>query len=170
LKYFPNLSSERQQRRAMILRLVYFVLAFFMLVHPSDGEEQKGFSLRIENIDRAILLDLPLKKGEYFYLHYIHSSDQTPIRDTFQISAEGQLVLIEEAFLWYGAGLEFQNHNDIQITLDEKWSKVQLNRAFPELVIRVGRVAGQRFIYRDRFIHLNHLVRPGECIILSVGR
>ncbi len=142
----------------MVLRLVCFALVFFMMVLPSEGEEQTE------------LLHLPFKKGEYFYLQYVHSSDQTPIRDTFQISAEGQLVLIEEAFLWYGAGLEFQNHSDIQITLGEKWSKVRLNRVFPELAIRVGRVAEQQFIYRDRIIHLNHLVNPGGCIILSVGR
>lgn len=154
----------------MILRPVFFVLVFFIIALPSDGEEQKDFSLRIENIDRAELLNLPFKKGEYFYLQYIHSSDHTPIQDTFQISPEGQLVLIEEAFRWYGAGLEFQNHNDIQITLDGKWSRVRLNRVFPELVIRVGRVAEQRFVYQGHIILLDHLVRPGECLILSVGR
>jgi len=141
-----------------------------MAALPSEGEEPKDFSLRIENIDRTELLQLPFKKGEYFYFQYIHSSDHTPIQDTFQISPEGQLVLIEEAFLWYGAGLEFQDHNDIQVTLDGKWSRVRLNRVFPELVIRVGRVAGQRFVYQNHTIPLDHLARPGECLILSVSR
>lgn len=141
-----------------------------MLALPCHGEDGKDISLRIEKIDGSELLRLPLKQGEYFYLHYTHSSDRTPIQDTFQISPEGQLVLVEEAFLWYGAGLEFQGQNSIQIIFDGKWSRVRLNRIFPDLVIRVGRVAEQRFLYRGQSIHFDQLAKPGECLLLSVSR
>lgn len=141
-----------------------------MLAVPCDGEDQSEVSLWIEKIDGSELLRLPLMKGERFYLQYIHSSDQTPVLDTFQIGLEGQLVLIEEAFRWYGAGLEFRDYRDSRIIFDGKWSRVRLNRIFPELVIRVGRVAQQRFIYRDRSIPLDRLAKPGERLVLSVSR
>lgn len=134
-----------------------------------SAENGSTFSLRLEvSESRKVLLDLSVNPGDEFYIHYIHSSDKTPVRDTFRINEEGQLILIEEAFLWHGAGLEFQSHGDIHLAFDGKWSKVRLNRFFPELVIRVGRIAKQRLIFKDRSIYLDSLVRPGESIILSI--
>jgi hypothetical protein len=153
----------------MFIRGVFFVLILFSFGLAVDGESQTAFSLRIQNFEGANLLTLPIDTGDRFYIHYIHSSDKTPVRDTFQIDDAGLLVLVEEAFLWYGAGLEFQNHHGIQLAYDGKWSTVRLNRVFPELVIRVGRVAEQRLILKNQSINFDRLARPGERLILSVN-
>lgn len=154
----------------MFIRRVFFVLILFTFGLAVDGEGQTAFSLRIQNFEGANILTLPIDAGDRFYIHYIHSSDKTPVRDTFQVDDAGQLVLIEEAFLWYGAGLEFQNHHGIQLAYDGKWSTVRLDRVFPELVIRVGRIAEQRLILKHQSINFDRLARPGERLILSVNR
>jgi hypothetical protein len=159
----------RAKRKEMFIRRIFFVLILFTFGLSAGGEGQTAFSLRIRNFEGANLLTLPIHTGEQFYIHYIHSSDKTPVRDTFQIDDAGQLVLVEEAFLWYGAGLEFQNHHGVQLAYDGKWSTVRLYRVFPELVIRVGRVAEQRLILKDQSIRFDRLARPGERIILSVN-
>jgi len=154
----------------MFIRRVFFLLILFTFGLAADGEGQAAFSLRIQNFEGADILTLPIHTGDHFYIHYIHSSDKTPVRDTFQIGEAGQLVLVEEAFLWYGAGLEFQNHHGIQLAYDGKWSTVRLNRVFPELVIRVGRIAEQRLILKNQSINFDRLARPGERLLLSVTR
>ncbi len=150
------------------LGVIFFILGVACL---SYGERDVQFSLRLESFGEGkTLLDYPVNPGEEFCLHYTHSSDKTPIRDTFRVDHEGRLILIEEAFLWYGAGLEFLNHRESQITREGKWTKVRLNRVFPKLVIRVGTVAKQRLIFKDRSVPLDTLVKPGEGIVLSITR
>jgi hypothetical protein len=160
--------STKATRKEMFIRRIFLVLILFTFGLSAAWEGQATFSLRIRNSEGAALLTLPIHTGEQFYIHYIHSSDKTPVRDTFQIDDEGQLILVEEAFLWYGAGLEFQNHPGVQLGYDGKWSTVRLNRVFPELVIRVGRVAEQRLILKDQSIRFDRLARPGERLILCV--
>jgi hypothetical protein len=161
--------STKATRKEMFIRRIFLVLILFTFGLSAGGEGQAAFSLRMRNFEGANLLTLPIHAGDNFYIHYIHSSDKTPVRDTFQIGEAGQLVLVEEAFLWYGAGLEFQNHPGVQLAYDGKWSTVRLSRVFPELVIRVGRIAEQRLILKDQSIRFDHLARPGERLILSVN-
>jgi hypothetical protein len=170
LTLIPSFSfSTKAKRKEMFVRQILLVFVLFILGLPAGGEGQTAFSLRIRDFEGANLLILPIHIGDQFYIHYIHSSDKTPVLDTFQIDDTGQLVLVEEAFLWYGAGLEFQNHPGVQLSYDGKWSTVRLNRVFPELVIRVGRIAQQRLILKDQSIRFDHLARPGERLILSVN-
>lgn len=152
-----------------LIRGFFFVLILLTFGLCGNGEGQTAFSLRIQNLEGAQIFALPIHAGDHFYIHYIHSSDKTPVRDTFQIGEAGQLVLVEEAFLWYGAGLEFQNHHGIQLAYDGKWSAVRLKRVFPELVLRVGRIAEQRLIFKDQSIRFDRLARPGDRLILSVN-
>jgi hypothetical protein len=158
----------RVKSKEMFFRRAFFMLVLFTFGLAGGGRGQTAFYLRIENLKRAEILNLPIQAGEHFRIYYIHSSDKTPVQDTFQIGKAGELVLVEEAFLWYGAGLEFQNHHGIQLAYHGKWSTVRLNRVFPELVIRVGRIAKQRLILKDQSIDFDRLANPGEPIILSI--
>jgi hypothetical protein len=152
--------------RSLIPILIVLILSTLCL-----AENDSTFSLRLEGSEgRKVLLDLPVNPGDQFYIYSIHSSDKTPIWDTFRIDEEGRIILIEEAFLWHGAGLEFQNHKDVQLVYGEKWIKVRLNRPLPALTIRVGRVAQQVFFFRDQSIRLDGLVKPGEGIIFFIAR
>ncbi len=153
----------------MFVWQIFLVSILFMFGLPASGEGQTAFSLQIRNFEGTTLLTLPIHIGDQFYIHYIHSSDKTPVRDTFQIDDTGQLVLVEEAFLWYGAGLEFQNHPGVQLSYDGEWSTVRLKRVFPELVIRVGRIAQQKLLLKNQSIRFDRLARPGERLILSVN-
>lgn len=152
-----------------MLYLSLLLILILSLSTPSLAEDTPSFFLRLERSKtREVLLDLPVTPGDPFSLRYIHSSDKTPVHDTFLIEKEGQLVLIEEAFLWYGAGLESQKHDGMEIVYDGQWTRVRLRRSFPELNIRVGRVANQILEFRNRSVPLNALVEPGENLHLSV--
>lgn len=152
----------------MFYRVVLVILTILICISV-HGEDGPPYLLRIERSgNRGVLMDLPVHGGDQFFIHYIHSSDKTPVQDTFLIERDGRLVLIEEAFLWYGAGLEFQKQEGMKMIYDGKWTRVQLYRPLPELVIRVGRVANQTFTFGDRSFPLTHLAKPGEGLLFSL--
>jgi hypothetical protein len=150
------------------------LLSFFPLAAPCHGDQGPSYLLRIEGSrNEEVLIELPVREGDRFSLAYIHSSDQTPVRDTFLIEKEGRLFLIEEAFLWYGAGLEFQQREGLKVVFDEKWTRIQLRRPLPDFRIRVGRVANQIVTFQGRSIPLSSLAKPGEGLsfsIIPIGR
>ncbi len=142
-----------------------------MFSFPPGGRGEEIFSLRVESGGPAtVLLETPVQSGDLFSFHYIHSADKTPVRDTFQVGEKGEIVLIEEAFLWYGSGLEFQDHAGAKIELDGRWTRVHLNRRWFSLPIRVGRVSQQTLILHSHSYRLDELAKPGEVVVLSICR
>jgi hypothetical protein len=153
----------------MLWPVVFLTLLTLFLPDPLAAQAPGPFFLRVEGgEERKLLLEFPVRSGEFFYFHYIHSSDQTPIRDTFRIGEEGKIILVEEAFLWYGAGLEFQAHGDVRVSHADRWTRVRLYRPFSSLPIRVGRIAEQTLIVQGQSIRLDQIGKPGECLTLSL--
>jgi hypothetical protein len=133
------------------------------------AENDHPFSIRVESLEREkILLDFPVKPGDRFYIHYIHSSDKTPVHDIFKIGVSGEMILIEENFDWYGAGLEFMNWEKASIHIEDGKIRVYLNRPFPFLRLRVGRVANHTLIFNGVAISLKDIARGGELLKIWV--
>lgn len=134
------------------------------------AENDFPFSIRVESLERKkILVDFPVKPGDRFYLHYIHSSDKTPVHDIFEIGVSGEMILIEENFDWYGAGLEFMNWEKASIMIEDGMIKVHLKRHLPSLHLRVGRVANHTFKFNGMVIPLNQIAKGGELLKIWVG-
>ncbi|MFC0558243.1 DUF1850 domain-containing protein [Halalkalibacter alkalisediminis] len=49
-----------------------------------------------------------LKAGDTFTIKWIHSVEKTPWRETYQLTDEGELLLIETVFQSFGAGVPHQ--------------------------------------------------------------
>lgn len=49
-----------------------------------------------------------LKAGDTFSLTWVHSVEHTPWRETYQLTDDGELELIETAFQSFGAGVPYQ--------------------------------------------------------------
>jgi hypothetical protein len=152
----------------MIFRFFILMILCGLSAFPQIGGAEDPFVLRVADFDGKKIVDFPLRAGDTFLIRYIHSSDGTPVRDTFRLGEGGQLILVEEAYLWYGAGLEFQKHDGVQWTSDGRWTKIRLDRILPELRLRIGRVAQQVLVLPDRVIPFDMLGRPGEGLIFEV--
>jgi len=149
---------------------VFLILLTLSPPAPLGAQVPGSFSLRVEGREeQKVLLEFAVQPGEFFFYQYIHSSDRTPVRDTFRIGEGGRIVLVEEAFLWHGAGLESQAHRDVQVSHADRWTRVRLNRVFPILPIRVGRIAQQMLIIQGKSLRLDQIGKPGECLILSLS-
>lgn len=144
--------------------LIVFYLCGFCIAEPPAP-----FSLRVESMERGkILLDLPVQSGDRFSIHYIHSSDKTPIHDIFEVGKNGEMILIEENYLWYGAGLECMNWEGVTVTMENKKTRVHLKRHFPSLHLRVGRIANHSLHLNGKAIPLLEIARGGELLKIWV--
>jgi hypothetical protein len=123
------------------------------------------YLLKVESLNTGkILFHCSLSAGDRFFIDYIHSSDKTPVQDIFEISGEGTLVLIEERFSWYGAGLEHLTWEKASVVYEKDCTRVLLHREFPSLRLRVGRVAQHRLTVRGTAIFLRDIARGGELL------
>jgi len=116
--------------------------------------------------DNSVLSEFTVSTGDRFYLDYVHSSDHTPIHDVFEVGRHGEIILIEEDFRWYGAGLEF--HPQADITFADEGTQVRLHRIFPNFLLRVGRIADQKISYRNTVISLKTLAQGGSLIRIRI--
>ena len=128
----------------VLKRLAWFI-AFAMIVSLNSAPTAVGAAgMQLEVVRVAsgrVLWEHSIQEGDRFTIDYRHSSDHTPVHDIFQIAGEGKIVLIEEDYQWYGAGLEF-NPAAADISFADKETRVRLHRVFPQLRLRVGEVAG----------------------------
>ena len=152
------------------LRPFLHIVIIFGITVPCFGQNERPFSVRVESLERMeVLLDLPANPGDRFHIHYIHSSDKTPIQDTFEIGRRGEMILIEEKFYWYGAGLEFMSWEKASITIEDGSIKVHLRRHFPSLRLRVGRVANHTLVFNAVALPLDEIARAGELLKIWVA-
>jgi len=154
----------------MIFRVLLYVVIVLGLPVFGVGEDLFPLSIRIESVDReTILLDLPIRREGRFFIEYVHSSDHTPVQDIFQIDEGGEMILVEENFNGFGAGLEFMSWEKASVTIDEGKIRVRLKRPFPFLHLRVGRVANHVLKLNGRAIPLKEIAKGGELLKIWVG-
>jgi hypothetical protein len=117
----------------------------------------------VRTVGEEVLWESPVKRGDLFTIEYRHSSDHTPVRDLFTIGDEGEIILIEESYLWYGAGLE--SHPDVGKTdFSGDWTRVRLHRPFPRFLLRVGEVANHVLTLHGRDVPLLSIAKGRDSV------
>jgi len=156
----------------MILLLPMLAL---LMGSASAGSPAKGdLIFQIVRTDgEQVLWESAARPGDHFTIEYRHSSDHTPVRDLFRIGDDGEIVLIEESYQWYGAGLE--SHPDVGKTdFSGKWTRVFVQRVFPRFLLRVGEVTDQIVTIHDRKVPLLSIAKGRESVWIrtttSVGK
>ena len=107
----------------------------------------------VRTAGEQVLWESAARPGDHFTIEYRHSSDHTPVRELFQIGEDGEIVLIEESYRWFGAGLE--SHPDVGKTdFSGNWTRVRMQRVFPCFLLRVGEVTAQIVTIHDPHVPL----------------
>ena len=127
---------------------------------PADGDLL--FQI-VRTEGEKVLWEAAARPGDHFTIEYRHSSDHTPVRDLFRIGEDGEIVLIEESYRWFGAGLE--SHPDAgEIDFSGDWTRVRLNRPFPRFLLRVGKIANQIMTFQGRDVPLLSISKGGDSV------
>jgi hypothetical protein len=104
----------------------------------------------------------PVADGEEMVLSFTHSVNKRPVYDTLRIEG-GSLVIVKSRFDAFGAGMpESSTDQGTFRVLPDGGLEWTVNRMVPEIVVRVGRVAGHTLQIRGREIALADLAEPGD--------
>ena len=91
------------QKSAIIASAVFTAFAVIFLIYTARIDT--GSYLRLENAECGrLLLRLPVQSEDTFTVSYIHSVNQSPVREIFELPG-GRIVLSALEFYTFGAGI-----------------------------------------------------------------
>jgi hypothetical protein len=109
-----------------------------------------------------------VQPGEEFVLSFVHSVNKRPVYDTLRVEAD-HLVIVKSRFDSFGAGMPEASTKDGTLTIaKDGWLEWTINRAVPEITVRVGWVADHTLGIKGREIRLADLAEPGAPVTLRV--
>jgi hypothetical protein len=109
-----------------------------------------------------------VKKGTEFSLEFIHSVNQSPVRDTFSV-ASYTIKLEKTRFTSFGAGMQSDLEEGQTLTRDGDALVISgFNRTFKELNLIVGTVSDHLLFINDEQISLRDLCGKNAHIKIRV--
>ncbi len=124
------------RKRYIFLLAVGWLILFLGWTVP--GWAGSPLRLVIETFQGTPLIEIPVRPGETFSIHYIHSVDISPVYEVFSVDAKRGIVLQESCMRMFGAGFDpWQAHG--KIVEEGGWEKmVNLNVPLGRFLLRVG--------------------------------
>lgn len=153
------------------LKLIPALSLVVLLLVAALSDPSPGFYLTLLKLpENEPLLSRPVTAGRRFYLDFTHSLDKTPVRDVFTVDQKGILILLEEQYEWYGAGLAFhpKGRGDIRFSNDR--TRVLINRPYDPFHLRVGRIANHTLTINSEKIPLLGIADGGDLIAFAIKR
>ncbi|NLC77503.1 MAG: DUF1850 domain-containing protein [Clostridia bacterium] len=151
------------------LILLFAIVAMLGVIYFQKMDSGVKYRLEIVHVATGtVIIDFPVLESEKFQIHYTHSVDCLPVRETFR-AEKGQLVLDEVHWMSFGAGLGYMDQGKIRV--ENEWIIIeQMNRRVGQLLLRVGTIADHRLVYRGEEYPLKNYVEGRELVQLSVAR
>lgn len=107
-------------------------------------------SLTVRNETGDLCYQKLFKPGDKFTVRFTHSVTKGPVDETFTITADGEIMLIETTYDSFGAGLPFEPYKEqCFLPAQGKFKMVGYDYAIPVLTVRVGRFADHRLIINE---------------------
>lgn len=128
------------------------------------------YYLKVEDVKGHTLLTLPLEEDEQFALAYSHSVHRTPVSDIFQVSPEGELLLIATEFSSLGVGTPFLPEEGKLVEENGKLILTGLNRSFAQLQIRPHFITEHQLLHRQAKYLLTDYTESGSLVNLYVEK
>ncbi|MGD8388632.1 MAG: DUF1850 domain-containing protein [Desulfobacteraceae bacterium] len=124
-----------------------------------------GVELRVTRIRGGYpLLALPLRPGERFTLHYMHSVENAPIWEVHSVDREGRIYVEEERYLKFGAGMGKMPGVGRMVRRGPYEVIADMHQPIGDFVLRVGSPGvDHTVLWRGRRINLSARV-PHEAV------
>lgn len=161
----PQSSCAGASGRAVMWGLLILALLGFIGAVPMFG----GLEV-VDPKDKRVLLRTPVGKAEGFQICFIHSVNRRPVCDTLQVRG-GELFIVSSRFDSFGAGMpDGSTQEGVLRRLPDGWLEWRIEKAVPEVTLRVGRTAEHRLVLKGKEVALAELADPGQALSFRPGR
>jgi hypothetical protein len=124
----------------------------------------------VDGRDGRVAFCARVQPGEEFVLSFVHSVNKRPVYDTLRAEVD-HLVIVRSRFDSFGAGMPETSTPEGTLTMaKDGWLEWTVNRAVPEITVRVGWVADHTLHFKDREIRLADLAEPGQPLTMRVRK
>lgn len=166
--------ADRQfNTRLYLIVLVVGLLGGVILIAISSGSERPRSSsyhtLEIVNtVSGRIYTRKFLNNDEEFAIEFVHSVNNSPVRETFKI-AEREIKPVAVRFYSYGAGMPAELEEGQQMSRDGDAIIITgFNRSFTELNYNIGTVSDHLLLINEERISLRDLCGRNALVTLRV--
>lgn len=113
-----------------------------------------------------------LKENQTFKIQYIHSIHLSPVVESYERTANNKIRQIELMYEDFAIGMPSQAEEQEKfIEEGGKYFIRNMNREFPAITLRVGRVvANHSFIIGDETVAMSSFTEPGSVIRIEAKR
>lgn len=148
--------------------ILFTILLIMAALLIGCGQSWPDHYLEVIDQGGKVLLTLPLNKGEEFSLRYLHSVHQTPVKEIFQVSSKGELILVATEFSSFGVGTPFLPEEGELTVINGSLLLKGLDRSFSELSLRPLAFTEHQLLHRSTVYLLTDYIESGSLIILKV--
>jgi hypothetical protein len=112
----------------------------------------------------------PANEGTEFFIEFIHSVNQSPVREFFEI-CDGAITLIAVEFTDFGAGMPTEPEGEQIMTRTPDGIRIEnFNRSLNQMNIIVGHMTEHFLHITNETISLNELAQPGTLMEITHKR
>ncbi len=148
---------------AILVTITASVFLLFRLATPC---------LILKNGDTGeIIRSFPLKEGEEFSVTFVHSVNQTPVTDVYQIK-KGTIYVVRTIYYSFGAGVqtEIEEGQSLEYGPDGSMIVSGFNRPLKRLSYIVGTVSDHTLQIGGEHISLRELCGHNTTVRFMIGR
>ncbi len=149
-----------------ILRRLIIVIGLILIVVIPYG---KVLAISFENSGKVIAY-VKVDENARFHIQYTHSVHHTPVKETYKINENKEIVQTELAYKNFAIGMPSNATGEEKfVEKDGTYYITNMNRIFPYIDVRIGQIiANHTLILNNDEFPLDQVVEPGSWIRLKV--
>jgi len=115
---------------------------------------------------------MPIDRKQFFSIQYTHSIHLSLVEEKYEVTDNLEIRQIELIYEDFGIGMPSDAQGDENFVQEEgKYYIKNMNRVFPEVVLRVGKVvANHRLVLGNTTVPMTSFSEPGSVLIIKPAK
>jgi len=149
---------------ALIAAAAVFLLVIFLT-------NCYGLRLVLKNRESGrIYAAFPVKNGDRFSVEFVHSVNNSPVRDIYEIRNSSEIYVVETDYYSFGAGVqtELNPGETLEYGPDGSMQVKNIDKHIPDLIYVVGTVSDHKLCIGDEEVSLRGLCGKNSSVSFTV--
>jgi hypothetical protein len=141
-----------------------------ILIQKAASGEPAAVRLEIRNsVTRKLYGRWPLENGGEFAVEFVHSVNNSPVRETFRAAADKQIQMASVRFYSFGAGMASDLAEGQTMSRDGDALVISgFDKSFSELRYIVGTVSDHLLLINGETVSLRNLCGRNTAVIFTI--
>lgn len=162
----PNLKDRKSEltgSRSFFRKIIFpFIFSFLCIL----GWYANGLLLFIEPENNINPIVENVKIGDTYRLSFTHSVELTTWDEFFRVNGPHDMTMTHTEFSSFGWGFPYLSTDGIFSTTKDGRFRLDMNRPYPKVPLRISEQAMQKIIFKDKAFDLVALYGQGSAVTI----